>query len=196
MNQMQDPESQAWIAKARDSFTGKTLTDGQFEESWALAGVMERSIRTSGSFVEKLGDYAHAFARAERFDATRGEVIIRDMFKARYGVTMKQMREGLLKREAEVKDTINEQAIEHARGIEPLIRDGETMPFYRAYDRQAAKMATTFGITQAGAKTMMKDAYEKIEGRDLYETGKALEEKYHLPAREAAKQERETVRQR
>ena len=187
------------LMQARESFTGKTLTDGQFEEAYALAGVMERSIRTSGSFVEKLGDYAHAFARSERFDATRGEVIIRDMFKARYGVTMKQMRDGLMTREAEVKDSMAEAAIEHARGIEPLVRDGETMPFYRAFDRQAAKMATTFGITQAGAKTMMKDSYEKVEGRALYDTGKALEEKYHLPKREADRQrhrEQQNVRQR
>jgi hypothetical protein len=154
-----------------------------------VAAIMERGIRTNGSFVEKLGDYAHAFARAEKFDATRGEVIIRDMFKARYGVTMNQMREGLLSREAEIKETMTEQAMTHARAIEPLIRDGETMPFYRAYDRQAVKMAKTLGITQAGAKSMMKDAYEKIEGRDLYETGKALEEKYHLPKREADRQE-------
>lgn len=196
MNEVLDPESQARIAKARDSFTGKALTDGQFEESWALAGVMARSIRTSGSFVEKLGDYAHAFARAEKFDTMRGEVIIRDIFKERYGLSMNQMREGLKAREDEIKGSVTEQAIAHARQIEPLIRDGNTMPFYKAFDHQAGQMARTFGITQAGAKVMMKEAYQKIEGRDLYETGKALEEKFHLPAREAEREQRQIARTR
>ncbi|MGI9506905.1 MAG: hypothetical protein ACR2RE_28015 [Geminicoccaceae bacterium] len=193
MTETTDPRDR--ITQARTSFTGKMLTDGQFEESWALAGVMERSIRTSGSFVEKLGDYSHAFARAEKFDAVKGETIIRDIFKERYGLSMNQMREGLLSREKEIKDTIREPAIEHARNLEPLIRDGETMPFYRAFDHESAKMAKTFGITQAGAKTMMKESYKEIEGRDLYETGKSLEEKYHLPKREADKQAREELKQ-
>jgi len=196
MNEILDPESQPRIAKARDSFTGKSLTDGQFEESWALAGVMARSIRTSGSFVEKLGDYSHAFARAEKFDAMRGEVIIRDIFKARYGLSMNQMRESLLEREKEIAGTIKEKAITHAREIEPLIRDGDTMPFYKAFDHEAGQMAKTFGITQVGAKNMMKDAYQEIEGRELYETGKALEEKYHLPRREAEQEERQMARTR
>lgn len=181
-------DAQDRITAARESFTGKTLTESQFAESWALAGVMERGIRSTGSFKDKLGDYAHAFARTEKFDMMKGETIIRDMFKARYGLTMNQMRESLMAREAEVKDQIQEPAITHAREIEGLIRDGETMPFYRAYDTQAAKMAKTYGITESGAKTMMNDAYEALEGRKLYDTGKALEEQYHLPKREADKQ--------
>ena len=156
---------------------------------------MHRNIRTSGSFVEKLGDYSHAFARAEKFDAIKGETIIRDIFKARYGLSMNQMREGLLAREKEIKDTIKEPAIEHARALEPLIRDGDTMPFYKAYDQEASKMAKNFGITQSGAKAMMKEAYQEIEGRELYDTGKALEEKYHLPHRDAEKQQREAARE-
>lgn len=195
MNEVLDPESQARIGKARQSFTGKRSTDGQFEEGWALAGVMARSIRTSGSFVEKLTDYAHAFARGEKFDTIKGETIIRDIFKERYGLSMNQMREGLLAREVEVDPTIKERAIEHAWNLELLIRDGETMPFYKAFDHEAGTMAKTFGITQVGAKQMMKKAYEEIEGRDLYKTGKEWEEKYHLPARDAEKQARETARE-
>ncbi len=183
------------IADARNSYTGKMLTDGQFEESWALAGVMERSIRTSGSFVEKLGDYSHAFARAEKFDAIKGEAIIRDIFKERYGLSMNQMREGLLAREVEIDDTIREQAIDHAWNLESLIRDGETMPFYKAFDHEAGQMARTFGITQIGAKNIMKKAYEEIEGQDLYKTGKDWEEKYHLPKREADRHAREAARE-
>lgn len=195
MNEVLDPESQNRIAKARESFSGKMLTDGQFEESWALSGVMARSIRTSGSFKEKLTDYAFALARSEKFDAMKGETIIRDIFKERYGLTMNQMREGLLNRETEIKETIAEQALEHARGIEPLIKDGDTMPFYKAYDHQASEMAKTFGITQSGAKVMMKEYYKAVENRELYDTGKALEEKYHLPRREADREAREAQKQ-
>ena len=133
---------------------------------------MARSIRTSGSFVEKLGDYSHAFARAEKFDTMKAEKVIRDIFKERYGQSMNQMREGLMAREVEVDDTIKDHAIQHAWNLEGLIRDGDTMPFYKAFDHEAGQVAKTYGITQIGAKNMMKNAYEEIEGRDLYETGK------------------------
>ena len=184
------------IGQARRSFTGKSLTDSQFAESWSLAGVMERSIRTSGSFHEKLTDYSHAFARAEKFDAMKGETIIRDIFRARYGVTMNQMREGFLQRETEVKETGREQALTQARSIEKLISEGETMPFYRAYDQASVDLARNLGITQAAAKTMMKDAYRDIEHRELYETGKALEDRHHRPKIEAEQARREEARDR
>ena len=182
------------ITEARQSFTGKSLTEGQFAESWALAEVMAHSIHASGSFHEKLTDYAHAFARSEKFDAVKGETIIRDIFKARYGVTMNQMRENYIKRADEVKESAREDAIAHARGIESLIADGETMPFYRAYDTSSAQLAERFGITQAAAKTMMKDAYREIEGREIFETGKALEEQHHRPRVEAEQARREAAR--
>lgn len=184
------------IAEARQSFTGKSLTDSQFAESWSLAGMMARNIRSSGTFHEKLTDYAHAFARSERFDAVKGETIIRDIFKARYGVTMNQMREGFLQRETEVRDSAREQAVLHARDIEKLIAEGETMPFYRAYDQASAKLAESFGITQAAAKALMKEAYREIEGKELYETGKALEDQHYRPKVEAEQARREEVRDR
>ena len=184
------------IADARQSFTGKALTESQFVESWALAEVMERAIRTSGSFHEKLTDYAHAFARSEKFDTMRGETIIRDIFKARYGVTMNQMREGFTKRAEEVKENAREPALAQARAIEDLIAEGETMPFHRAYDRTSTQLAERFGITQAAAKTLMKDAYRDVEGRELYETGKALEDRHHRPKVEAAQARREAARDR
>ena len=184
------------IAEARASFTGKSLTESQFAESWALAGVMAHSIRASGSFHEKLTDYAHAFARSERFDAVKGETIIRDIFKARFGVTMNQMREGFQEREGEVRDSAREQAMVHARSIERLITDGETMPFYRAYDRASATFAESFGITQATAKTLMKDVYREVECRELYETGKALEDQHHRPKVEAEQARRDEARDR
>lgn len=176
------------IADARRSFTGKTLTDSQFDESWALAGIMERGVRKSGTFKEKLGDYAHAFARAERFDAMKAETIIRDIFKSRYGQTMNQMREGLMEREAAVRDQAKPEALTHARQIGTMIREGETMPFYRAFDHTAGQLAQTFNITEAGAKSLMKDVYQDVEGRDLYADSKEIEKLHHKPTIEKTKQ--------
>ncbi|MDF1669529.1 MAG: hypothetical protein P1U83_07940 [Roseovarius sp.] len=52
-------------------------------------------------------------------------------------------------------------------------------------------MAEKFNTTESGAKNLMKDVYREIEGRELYDTGKALEEKYHRPKREADRVESE-----
>ncbi len=180
--------------EARQSFTGKNLSDSQFDESWALAEIMHRVIRKSGSFREKLTDYSHAFARGEKFDAMKGEIIIREQFKARYDETLNQMREKLKAREANIPVSGHEQALDYARMIEPLIRNGETMPFYRAFDQVGGALAEKLNITESGAKVLMSNTYSKNEGRELYETGKALEKKFHEPVREAEQQAREVQR--
>lgn len=176
--------------EARNGFTGKSLTNSQFDEAWAVAEVMHRNIDKTGSFIEKLADYSHAYARAERFDQMRGETIIRDVFKDRYGQSMNDMRKELLAREANLPKTAQSEALEQAHRIEPMIRDGETRPFYRAYDSAAYTLSEQLGITETGAKELMKTAYREAEGKELYETGKALEKAHHEPAREAAKQQR------
>lgn len=180
--------------EARASFTGKKLTASQFDESWAIAGVMEREISKSGSFREKLTDYSHAFSRSEKFDSLKGETIIRDIFKSRYGQTMNQMREGLVEREVTLRETEQDQALHHACSIEGMIKDGQTMPFYRAYDHAAVQMAQRHNITEAGAKTLMKDAFAHAEGRELYEASKELEQQFHTPKREAERAARQTNR--
>ena len=189
---MTDPTDR--LAEARQSFSGRTLTDAQFSEAWALTGILERGIRRAGTFREKLTDYAHAFARSEKFDAIQAEGALRDLFKTRYGQSMNQMREGLVSREADLKEQIAPEALIQARGVEPLIRAGETMPFYQAYDCQAGDLAQRHQITEVGAKNMMKAAYQNAEGRDLYADGKAAEETYHLPKREAAREARQAAR--
>jgi len=182
-------------AEARQSFTGRRLTNGQFEEAWAVAGVIRREIAKSGSFVEKLTDYAHAYARSERFDASRGEIILRDIFTARYGETMNQIREGLLERTTALKEAGPKDALDHARLIGPMIREGETMPFYQAYDRAGVRMARQHGITETGAREMMKTAYAAAIGRDLYTDGKAIEAQHHHPVRDAERAARKAERQ-
>lgn len=181
---------------ARNSFTGKSLTESKFVEARATAEIIHCGIRRNGNFIEKLTDQAREFSRDERFDAMRGETILRDIFKSLYGQTMNQLREELLQRQANLLEDTNTArdvkslALEHAESIEALIRDGETMPFYKAYDQAGHVMAKSLSITETGAKEIMKTAFAEAHGKDLYETGKAWEKTYHEPVREAARQER------
>ena len=180
-------------AQARQSHTGRSLTESQFDETWAICGIVAREIHKSGSFRDKLSDYAHAFARSERFDALKGEDIVRDIFRTRYGETMNQMREGLMNRETEIEQTIPGKALDRARFVIELIRTEPTMPFYQAYDRTAVAMATAQGITEKGAKEMMKAAFATNEGRELYDAGKEAEKLHHQPARpEGGEKERKS----
>ena len=183
---------QEFTTKARQSFTGKKLSDSQSDESRSLAEIMHRGIRKNGKFREKLTDYSHAFARGEKFDAMKAEIIIRDQFKEQYGETMNQMRLGLKERQENLPDTAGRDALEYARMIEPLIRDGDTMPFYRAYDYVGGALAEKLNITETGAKELMTTAFREGEDRELYDFGKTLEKQFHEPVREAERVARQT----
>lgn len=115
----------------------------------------------------------------------KGETIIRDIYKSRYGQTMNQTREGLVERKEALGPDAKQEAFEYAQRVCDDVQSGETMPFYQAFDRQALPLAQTFGITESGAKTLMKDAFQAAQGQDLYERGKALEKEFHLPKRDA-----------
>jgi len=115
----------------------------------------------------------------------KGETIIRDQFKSRYGETMNQMREGLADRETGLSRADRDGAVNYAQMIGPLISEGDTMPFYRAFDTVGGALAEKLNITEVGAKKLMKEAFQEAEGRDLYEVSKALEKEHHLPKREA-----------
>lgn len=178
-------DRQARINAARTSFSGKTLTENQFRDVWAISSILSHEIQKTGSFRDKLTDYSHAFARSERFDALRGETILRDIYTARFGQSLNQTREGLLAAEEALPAHAKARALECAETIGQLIQKPPTQPFYKAYDRAAVQMAGEFGITQTAAKSLMKDAYQGMHGRDLYEAGKEQEEAYHRPVREA-----------
>ncbi|MEO1688248.1 MAG: hypothetical protein AAFU61_10115 [Pseudomonadota bacterium] len=168
---------------ARESFSGKGLTETQFQEAWAISRILEAEIQRSGSFRDKLTDYAHAFSREEKFDALRGESILRDIFTARIGQSMNQLREGLSEREAQLPETARERALTCAETIGDLIRKPPTQPFYKVWDLAAVGLAREFGITQAGAKTLMKDAYFEAHRRDLYAAAKEIEAEHYHPER-------------
>lgn len=183
------------IAAARESFSGRLLTDRQFDEAMAITGIVEREIRQSGSFKDKLGDYAYAFARSEKFDAVKSETIIRDLFKERTGRTMNQMREELAKREETVTDDHRARAYSQACAIGELMQNGVKMPFSRAYAQHARELAEEIGVTDACAKRLMREEFAAVEGTELHAWGKDLDETIYRPQIEAAKNERAMSRE-
>lgn len=182
---MTPEDRQAQITAARESYSGRTLTQSQFKEAWALSGILNREIQKTGSFREKLTDYSHAYARSEKFDALRRETILRDIYTARYSQSMNQTREGLMAREEAMPETSRARALTCAETIGDLIQKAPTQPFYQAYDRAAVTLAKELDITQSGAKTLMKETFKEVHSRDLYEAGKEIEAAYHRPVREA-----------
>lgn len=192
MNNYYDPKESERVAQARESFSGRLLTDGQFTEAIVITGILEAEIKKSGTFKEKLGDYSHAFARTEKFDVMKAETTLRDLFKARTGQSMNQMREDLMDQEQELPEQAPEQAKQATREIRDMIKDGNKMPFYRAYDHQAAALADVLGVTNAGAKRLMTETFRAEADGELYDWGKELEEKYYRPQIEAEKQERKS----
>lgn len=184
------------LKTARESDVGQRMTDSQFDEAWQVTGIVRREIRKTASFIGKLTDYAHAFARDERFDAARGEMFLRDLYTSRYGETMNDTRAALLDREKAIAEDGNLYGYTEARGIEGLIADGETMPFYLAYDRAAVEMARSLEITERTAKRLMASAFEKTEGQDFYGWGKALEAKHCRPKPETKRIQQRPAQQR
>jgi len=179
-----------------NSFQGQSLTDAQTDIAMNLASIINRHIHKTGSFREPLTDYAHAFARSEKFDAMKGETIIRDVFAAQFGQTMNVTRETLMEREKNLPETTPELALQSARQTLEAISTGETEPFYKAYDREGSALARSLSITENAAKALMSESYHAVEGRELYATGKELEEKYHRPRMDELRKSRETTRSR
>jgi hypothetical protein len=190
MNHHFDGKENERVALARESFSGRLLTDRQFDEAIAITGIIENEIRQSGSFKDKLSDYSYAFARSEKFDAVKSEAIIRDLFKERTGQTMNQMREDLAKREETVNDQHRAEAYSQACAIGDLMEKGIKMSFNRAYAHQAQQLAHNLGVTDACAKRLMREEFQAVEGAELFTWGKELDETVYRPQIEAEKAER------
>lgn len=191
---MSDEHADPSRLQARQSYTGCRMTESQFDEAWNITGIINREIHKSGSFIEKITDYAHAFARSQKFDAARGEVMIRDLYSARFGESMNETRENLMGREAFAKEAAKEHALKHAHSIGSMIKDGATMPFYQALDRAGLNMARRLDITETGAKRMMADAFEQAEGKPFREHFKDIEAEHHIPVRDAERAARQQER--
>ena len=196
MNYHYDTQDEAHrVAEARDSYSARLLTNGQFEEALANTHIIEREIKRSGSFKEKLGDYAHAFARMQGFDTMKGETILRDIYKARTGETMNQTREVLMEREEKVGDRMGEDAYRHATEIADLMEHGVKMCFRRAAAQKAETLAMEHGTTERFAYRKMAEEFEAAENMKLSDWGKELEEKFFRPQIEAEMAEREKARE-
>ena len=195
MNEYFDPNHKQRLAAARESFSGRLLTDSQFNEAIAITGIIEAEIYKSGTFKEKLSDYAYAFARTEKFDVVKAEITLRDLFKANTGQTMNQLRESLMDREDQIDEGGDERAKEATRKIGAMIKDGDKIAFHRAYDTQASEMAGELGITIHGAKRIITDVFRNEAEGELYDWGKNLEDKYYRPQIEAEKSDRKQTQE-
>ena len=176
------------VAEARLSFSGRLLTDRQFNDAIAITGIIERRIHEVGKFQDTQNDFANAFARTERFDAMRADGIIRDLFRIRTGVTMKQMMDGLIEKERSLFDRENNhaqtertQAYEAALDVGDMVETGKLMSANRAYAHVAANLATQLGITHVGAKILMSESFEETENQSLREWMKDLDKDYFKP---------------
>ena len=192
MNTIYDPIDHGAIAKTRESFSARLLTDPQFEEFAPICCILHREIHRSGSFIEKLETYAFAVSRTEKgINAAKADTILRDLFKGLFGQSMDQLRKALLKAEEGLDDEQSSLGLEFACAALQQVEEGDKIPFYRAYAEQAALMATQLGITDIFAKKLMSEQYEAAEARSFYEEGKQFEDKFYRPQIEAEKRKRE-----
>lgn len=196
MDYLYHPQENQRVASARESFSGRLLTDRQFDEAMAITGIIEREIATTGAFKEKLGDYAYAFARSQKFDAVRAESVIRDLFKERTGQSMNDMRKAFAERAEKLTDEQKRTAYDHACGIGDMVENGNKISFYRAFAHQAQTMANAIGVTDAYAKSLMVEEFRAVESTELFDWGKQLDEQFYSPQIEAEKAEREASRER
>lgn len=194
MNDHNNASKKDRFPAARESFSGRLLTDRQFDEAIAITTIIEQEIRQSGSFKDKLGDYSYAFSRTQTFDVIKAEGIIRDLFKERTGQSMNQMREDIAKREEAITDTQRAEAYARACAIGELMADSPKMSFHRAFTHQAKQLGEAMGVTDACARRLMREEFNAAEGSELQSWGKELDETIYRPQIEAEKSERANSR--
>ena len=193
MNTIHEPIDTGAIAECRNGFSTRLLTDPQYEEFVSICTILNREIHKSGSFIEKLENYAFAISRSEKgINAGKADTIIRDLFKGMFGQSMDQMRKALQKTEEELPEDAFANGYHHALETLKMIEDGDKIAFHRAYAHQASLMATELLITDIAAKKLMSEQYEAQENSEFYEAGKQVEDKFYTPQIQAEKRQRET----
>ena len=190
MNYFYDPKETERVASARESFSGRLLSDRQFDEAMAITGIIEREIVKSGAFKDKLGDYSYAFARSERFDTAKAETVLRDLFKKRTGQSMNDMRKEFAERAEKLTDEQRQGAYQYAVDIGVMVENGDKLSFNRAFAHQAQTLGQELGITDAYAKSLMIEEFRAVETAELFDWGKELDERFYRPQIEAEKAER------
>lgn len=197
MQNMYQPDEARHAAEARMSFSGRLLTDRQFDDAMAITGIIERRIEETGTFKDCLNDFTNALARTERFDAMKADSIIRDLFKIRTGMTMNEKREGLMERETKLFDRKNnpaeaERQKAHQAALEAgkTVETGNKITFHRALNFESVQLAGELDVTHVAAKKLIQQSFEETENRPLREWGDELDEKHYRPQIEAEKKER------
>ena len=192
MNTIYEPIDTGVIANCREGFSTRLLTDPQFEEFVSICMILNREVHKSGSFIEKLENYAFTISRSEKgINAGKADTIIRDLFKGMFGQSLDQLRKALQKTEEELSEEVLANAYDYAIETLKMIEEGDKIAFHRAYAHQAALMATELSITDLTAKKLMSEQYEAQEEYAFYEVGKQVEEKFYTPKIEAEKRQRE-----
>lgn len=184
------------VQTARESYSGRPMSQPDFDEAMMITLVIERRIQATGRFAETLSEYSAAFAHTKKnMSVVNAEKTIRDLFKERTGLTMNELRESFQRREETLTDEQKNAAFPYAKEIGPMIEKGKKISFHRAFAHQAKECATELNITDLGAKRIMSAQFEAVTGDKLYEWGKDHEERFYRPQIEAEKQARATAKQ-
>ena len=194
MNKPDDSDPIERLIEAREGYSCRLLSNSQFMDVAAVGKVIERGIQQSGSFKSKLVEYATAMSRSENMNYLKCESAIRDVFKVQAGMSMNELRKLLLDRQDNLTQAQQDSAYPRAKEIGTMIEQGDKISFGRAYAKKASELADQLTITDTGAKALMKEAFQKQEGKDLIEWGKEQEKQYYRPQIEAEKQSREAAR--
>ena len=191
MDIIYSPKERERILPTRNGYPAGTLSDPHYDEAMLITGIVERAIQSTGRFKETLNIYSVAFAHTkDKLTAIQAEKIIRDMFEARTGMKMNEMRQMFADREESLSETQKRAALPYAKEIGPMIENGDKISFHRAYAAQAKNCATELNITDLGAKRIMSEKFEEAHGLPLYDWGKDHETRFYKPQIEALKQER------
>lgn len=186
MNQTQN-KNQTETDNVRESFSARLLTDPQYDEGKSIAHIIKGEIKRSGAFKDKLIDYSHAWARSESFDANRAEKIVRDLFTEINGQSMNQMRESFAAAAENFSDEHKQLAYDLACDSAKLMEQGDKLCFNRVIAFQARKLSDKLEVTDAVAKRLMADEFEKTENTKLFDWGKELDAQFYTPQIEAEK---------
>ena len=196
MDVMYAPKEMERVKNARESYSGRLLSDPHFNEAMMNTGIIEKNIQATGKFKEVLDEYSAAFAHTKQnMSVVKAEKIIRDLFKQRVGLSMNELRESFQQREENLTEEQKSAAFPYAKEVGTMIEQGDKISFSRAFAHQAKDYATKLNITDLGAKRIMSEQFEAVTGDKLYDWGKKQETKFYRPQIEAEKQARASQKQ-
>lgn len=195
MDIMYNPKEMEGVQRSRESYSGRIMSEPHFNECQMITCIIEQEIQSTGRFKEVLNEYSAAFAHTKQnLSVVNAEKIIRDFFKERTGLSMNELRESFVRREENLTDEQRNAAFPYATEVGTMIEEGDKISFHRAFSHQAKDYATKLNITDLGAKRIMSEQFEAVQGEKFYDWGKAKEKEFYRPQIEAEKQARSEAR--